>query len=77
MIGGTQREITRCDVPTRGKNSIGSESFSEIPFITNKMCITIFEEMNFWQVKLKALAWSYNRAFGIFNGITDTHNIHV
>ena len=42
--------------------------------VVNKMCTTVFKEINFWQIKIEALAWSYNRSLGIFNVIADTEH---
>ena len=41
------------------------------------MCTTGLEEMNFWWIKIDALAWSYNWTLGIFNAVTDTHMMQV
>ena len=49
--------------------SIGSKSFRKTPSIENKMCTIIFRVTNIWQVKIDALAWSYDLTLGIFNAI--------
>ena len=56
--------------------SIGSTSFAETPFTTNKMCTMIFKKVKFRPVKLEAHAWSDNRALSIFNTITDSSTMH-
>ena len=41
------------------------------------MWTIVFKEMNLWQVKIEAVAWSYNRTLDIFNAITDTYTMSV
>ena len=65
--------------------SIGFKSFAKTPCTQNIMCTIVFTEINFWRVKIEAVACSrtlVDRTLGIFNPIQfnpipETHTVHV